>query len=301
MKNNTLKALIAALSLTVMVGALAGRGNSANSSSNNNSTTKTPQYSGTINADGSTALLPLAQEAAKQFIVKNPNATINVQPGGSGTGLKDVLAGTVEIGNSDIFAEEKLTADQSKALTDHKVCVVGFAVVVNSKVNVSNLTKQQVKDIFTGKVTNWKQVGGNDLKITIINRAKGSGTRATFTKYALDGTDETEGQALTQDSSGAVQKALATQDGGVSYLASSYTFDTANLSGIKTVQFDGVEMTPANIESGKYPIWSYEHMYTKGEAKDLSKAFIDYMSGNDFKSTVSKLGYIPISDMKTTR
>ena len=143
--------------------------------------------SGSITAAGSSALLPLVEQAAAQFMSKDPNAKINVQAGGSGAGLTMISQGSVNIGNSDLFASEKLNANQTADLVDHKVCVVGFATVVNPKVGINNLTKQQLKDIFTGKVTNWKDVGGPDQKIATINRPTSSGTRATFKKYALDG------------------------------------------------------------------------------------------------------------------
>ncbi|HBM75368.1 MAG TPA: phosphate-binding protein, partial [Clostridiaceae bacterium] len=151
-------------------------------------------------------------------------------------------------------------------------------------------TKQQLVDIFTGKVTNWKDVGGDDMKIVVVNRPTSSGTRATFKKYALDGKEETVGKALTEDSSGTVLKAVADTEGAVSYLALSYIND----SSIKALKLDGVEPTAENITSGKYPIWSYEHMYTKGAAEGVAKAFIDYMMGDEVEPLVEKLGYIPI-------
>lgn len=285
------------MALTITAGMFAGCGNT--SSGETNKTTE--QVSGTILADGSTALLPLAQEIAKEFTAKNPDATINVQGGGSGTGLNDVSAGNAQIGNSDVFAEEKLPQNKASELVDHKVCVVGFAAVVNSKVQVDSLTKQQLIDIFTGKITNWKQVGGNDLKIVILSRPKSSGTRATFKKYALDNNEEAEGQALQQDTSGAVAQNVKSIDGAISYLASSYTFNKANLEGIKVLKYESVEMTSANIENGTYPVWSYEHMYTKGKATGLTDVFIKYISGSDAKATIKNLGYIPISDMKVKR
>ena len=306
MKNKSLKSIIAAIAVTVMVGALAGCSSttsSTNKDSGTPATTTTPkvEISGSITASGSTALQPLAEEAAKSFQEKNTKATITVQGGGSGTGLKDSAAGNVQIGNSDVFAEEKLPADQAKSLVDHKVCVVGFAAVVNEKVTVTNLTKDQLVGIFTGKIKNWKEVGGSDMPIVILNRPTSSGTRATFKKYALGGLEEAQGTALTEDSSGAVSKTLKTTAGSISYLASSFLNNDANKQGLKVLQFGGVDMTPDNIASGKYDIWSYEHMYTKGEATDLTKAFLDYITGADFKATVTKLGYIPIADMKATR
>ena len=210
--------------------------------------------SGSITAAGSSALQPLVDQAAKQFMDKNPNAKISVQAGGSGTGLTQIAAGSIDIGDSDLFAAEKLDASKASALVDHKVCVVGFATVVNPSVKVDNVTKDQLKGIFTGKIANWKDVGGNDQKITVINRPSSSGTRATFKKYALDGQDEAQGLALTEDSSGAVAKAVGGTPGAISYLALSYT--NTNTTALKLLKLDGVDPTNDNIASGKYPIWS---------------------------------------------
>ncbi|MFL0247528.1 phosphate ABC transporter substrate-binding protein [Candidatus Clostridium stratigraminis] len=296
MKKNNLKLLIMALSITISTGLLVGCGSSAGQGSSS-----TGSVSGSITASGSTALQPLAEQAAKKFSDANPNATINVQGGGSGTGLTQVMQGAVDIGNSDIFAEDKLKPEEAKQLTDHKVAVVGIAIVVNSKVKVDNIKKDDLIKIFTGQITNWKEVGGDDMPINIINRPKSSGTRATFKKYALDGKDEVEGKALTEDSSGAVKKTIETTSGSIGYLASSFVYDPANLTGVKVIKLDDVEMNKDSITSGKYPIWAYEHMYVKGEAKDLTKAFIDYMGSSDAKTLIEKLGYIPTADMKVTR
>ncbi|MDA8160097.1 MAG: phosphate ABC transporter substrate-binding protein [Desulfobacteraceae bacterium] len=245
---------------------------------------------------GSTALQPLAEQAAKTFMEKKPEARVLVQGGGSGTGLTQVAQGGADIGNSDIFAEEKADIN-AKQLVDHKVCVVGFATAVNPKVTVTSLTQQQLIDIFSGKVTNWKEVGGNDQKIVIINRPKSSGTRATFKKYALKGTEEASGLSLTEDSSGTVRKTIAETPGAVGYLALSYIDPS-----IKALEFNGVAATVANITDGKYPVWSYEHMYTKGEPSGVAKEFLGYMMGPEVQGKlVAALGYIPVSEMKTSR
>ena len=162
-------------------------------------TAATTEVSGSITAVGSTALQPLAEGASKLFMQKNKNAKVQVQGGGSGTGLTQVQSGGADIGNSDIFAADKLTADQAKELVDHQVCVVGMATVVNPKIKVDNLTKQQLVDLFTGKITNWKDVGGDDKKVVIINRPASSGTRATFKQFGLGGAEEAQGLALTED------------------------------------------------------------------------------------------------------
>ncbi len=250
--------------------------------------------SGSIVALGSSALQPLVDEASRQFTGKNPQAQIQVQGGGSGTGLSQVASGGADIGNSDIFAEEKSGIDAA-SLVDHKVAVVGMAAVANADVGVDNLTKQQLIDIFTGKITNWKEVGGADQTITLVNRPKSSGTRATFFTYALNKQEEKEG--ITEDSSGTVKKIIAETKGAVGYLAFSYFDDT-----VKPLALDGVKPEENNVLDNSFPIWAYEHMYTKGEASGLAKTFLEYMVSEDVqKNLVPKLGYIPVTNMKVER
>ena len=255
------------------------------------------EISGSITLAGSTALQPLAEQIGKTFSEKNPKVTINVQGGGSGTGLNLVLQGTSNIGNSDVTAESKLDADKAKQLVDHKVCAIGFAVVANPNVGVDSLTKEQIQKIFTGEITNWKDVGGSDMKINVINRTKSSGTRATFKDTVMGGKEEKEGLGTTQDSNGNVENAIKSTDGAISYLALSYLTDSVK-NNVKALKIENVEASSENIISGKYPFWSYEHMYTKGEAKDVAKEYIDYVLSDENKETIKKLGYIPMSDMK---
>lgn len=247
-----------------------------------------------ILAVGSTALQPLVEAAGESFSADNPNYTITVQGGGSGTGLSQVEAGAVTIGNSDVFADEKDGVDASK-LADHKVAVVGMAPVVNKDAGVTDLSQQDLIDIFTGKVKNWSELGGADQEISVINRASGSGTRATFEKWGLDGAETIQTQE--QDSSGTVRKIVAETPGAISYLALSYLDDS-----IQALSLDGVEATPENIADNKWPIWSYEHMYTNGEPDANVKAFLDYIMTDDVQQgIVIELGYLPITDMKVER
>ena len=247
-----------------------------------------------ILAVGSTALQPLVEAAGESFSADNPNYTITVQGGGSGTGLSQVEAGAVTIGNSDVFADEKDGVDASK-LVDHKVAVVGMAPVVNKDAGVTDLSQQELIDIFTGKVKNWSELGGADQEISVINRASGSGTRATFEKWGLDGAETIQTQE--QDSSGTVRKIVAESPGAISYLALSYLDDS-----IQALSLDGVEATPENIADNKWPIWSYEHMYTNGEPDANVKAFLDYIMTDDVQQgIVIELGYLPITDMKVER
>ncbi|MCQ4085394.1 phosphate ABC transporter substrate-binding protein [Saccharibacillus sp. JS10] len=253
--------------------------------------------SGEILAVGSTALQPLVDQVGQNFMAENKDVTVQVQGGGSGTGLTQVSEGAADIGNSDVFAEEKLDADKAAELVDHQVAVVAMATVVNKDAGVTNLTKQQLLDIFKGTITNWKDVGGADQKITIVNRPSSSGTRATFEKYALGEKVENVPGAIEQDSSGTVKQIVADTKGAVGYLAFSYLDDT-----VTALSYDGVEPKEENVQSGEYPIWAYEHMYTKGEAEGATKAFLDYFMTEEVQNAdVTELGYIPVSSMEVKR
>lgn len=269
-------------------------GNGNNNASENGGEEKKEKVTGSITAVGSTAMQPLVEEAASQFQAENPGATINVQGGGSGTGLSQVNEGVVDIGNSDVFAEEKEGIDANK-LVDHKIAVVGMGPIVNKEAGVDNLTKTQLIDIFTGKIKNWKEVGGKDVDIVVINRAEGSGTRATFEKFGLDGAEPVKAQE--QDSSGTVVKIVSETPGAISYVAFSYFNDS-----VVPLKIDGVEPTQENVETNDWKIWAYQHMYTNGEPKGLTKAFIDYMLSDEIQSNlIPELGYIPVTGMKVER
>ncbi|CAI3255912.1 phosphate ABC transporter substrate-binding protein [Enterococcus cecorum] len=263
-----------------------------NASSTENSSANSKQVQ--IVAVGSTALQPLVESAQEQFVAKNANYQITVQGGGSGTGLSQVASGSVQIGNSDVFAEEKDGVDASK-LVDHQVAVVGMAPVVNKAVGVKNVTKDQLIAIFTGKVKNWQELGGKDQEIVVVNRASGSGTRATFEKWGLDGAKTI--QAQEQDSSGTVKKIVSSTPGAISYLALSYIDDS-----IEALSLDGVAPTAENIETNDWPIWSYEHMYTKGKPTKEIKKFLDYMVSDEVQEGLVKdLGYLPVTKMQVSR
>ncbi|MBP3961634.1 phosphate ABC transporter substrate-binding protein [Paenibacillus lignilyticus] len=298
--------IVVALMLTIGLAACGSKNEESTNTNSQNSGTNNAgageALSGSILATGSSALQPLVEQVSKKFMedAKYSGITVQVQGGGSGTGLTQVSGGQATIGNSDIFAEEKFTdadADKAKELVDHQVAVIAMATVVNKDIAVDNLTKQQLVDIFTGKVTNWKEVGGADEKITIVNRPGSSGTRKTFEKYALGTKSEDVKGSIQEDSSGTVKKLVAETPGAIGYLALSYIDDT-----VKTVKYEGVEATEANIVIGTYPVWAYEHMYTKGEPDAATKAFLDYMTSDEIQNAdVVELGYIPMSKMEVKR
>ena len=244
--------------------------------------------SGTVTASGSSALQPLAQDAADKFNAANPDCSVTVNGGGSGTGLQQVADGTVDIGNSDVAAEDKLDADVAATLVDHRVCVVTMAAVVNKDVGITSLTKDQLKGIFTAEITNWSEVGGPDEDIILVTRPSSSGTRALFQQWALDGEEEASNAALETDDSGTLLQNVQQNAGAIGYVALPYVM---NNSDVQTVAIDGVEPTLENTYNGTYPVWGYEHMYTNGEGSEAAQAFINYVMSDEFAPEIEAMGY----------
>ncbi|MGM0125018.1 phosphate binding protein [Enterococcus sp. AZ194] len=247
-----------------------------------------------ITAVGSSALQPLVETVAEDYQTNHPGRFINVQGGGSGTGLSQVQSGAVEIGNSDLFAEEKSGIDATK-LVDHKVAVVGIAPIVNKNIGIKNISMENLRKVFLGEITNWKELGGTDEEIVILNRAAGSGTRSTFEKWVLNG--ETAVKSQEQDSSGMVRQIVADTPGAISYTAFSYITNE-----VATLTVDNVAPTDENVTTNDWQIWAYEHMYTKGKPTDLTKEFLDYVLSDEIQEKiVGELGYIPVSKMTVER
>ena len=239
----------------------------------------------TITASGSSALLPLVKEAAAAYQSKHPDVKVNVSAGGSYVGINQAMTKAVDIGDSDVIAPG------NSGLKDHKVAVVGFAIIVNNDAGVQALSRKQLRDIFSARINNWKQVGGKDQAITVINRPRSSGTRAVFNATVM-GTSKINESGLVEDSSGQVVNTVATTPGSISYVALAYT-KGKNLTVAKV---DNVAPTEDNIEHGKYAIWSYEHMFTHAGSNPQSEDFIKFVMAS--KETLAKLGYIPVNEMK---
>lgn len=247
--------------------------------------------SGHVVAVGSTALQPLVTQAAQLFQQEQPGVTVDVQGGGSVLGLQAVTTHKADIGDSDIYADPAQYPDPN--LTDHLVCVVPFAMIVNPDVTVTSLTQDQIVGIFsTGQITNWKQVGGPDLAIVPVVRPATSGTRATFRKYVLDGRDE-NGRLLSSDSSQTVRQVVAQTPGAIGYLAESVVDPTVHV-----VAIDGQQPSQASIAAGRYAFWGFEHMYTLGDNGGPVEAFLDFMLTPAIQRLAQQLGYIPIASMQ---
>jgi phosphate transport system substrate-binding protein len=289
----------ATLALAAFLGCDKSQPPSPETSATGASVAPTDTNKGTVRVSGSSALQPLVNAAKEKYETKNKGASIEVTAGGSKKGLTDAASGAVHVGDSDIFAPDDLKAQ----LVDHKVAVVGFAAMANKgpfNEKVTSVSLDQLAKIFTGTIKDWKDLGGTAQPIAIINRAPASGTRTVFGNIVLGGDKFVE--SSTEDNSGALVAKLEQTKGAISYLALSFKKDSLLTLSLKT-DAGVVDPTTPNITSGAYPIWSYEHMYTKGEAAGPAKAFLDYVTSAEFQTGVlpNVPGFIPVVQMKVSR
>ncbi len=252
----------------------------------NTGTAPNDNATGTITIDGSSALQPLVAKGATEYQAANKSANITVNAGGSSKGVADVESGAVQIGDSDLFSQ---TVDATKYtdLVDHQVAVVIFAVVVNPDVaaKITNLTTQQIQQIFGGQITNWSALGGPNETITTVERPAGSGTRGTFSKYVMQGMPSNPAQTLAKDDSGALGTAVSTTPGAIGYIATSFIGNGGSLNGkITPVCIDGQKPSPDAVTNNDYKFWNFEHMYTKGAATGLADSFIKYLLSDAFQT-----------------
>lgn len=253
---------------------------------------------GKITVNGSTALLPMTLQAAKEFQKLHPKVKIAASGKGSVTGPQAVKKGIAEIGACDWDASTDVPGFKAFAgQVANKVAVIPFATFVNKSVKVDSLTTEQLKGIFSGKITNWKDVGGADEDIVVITRSFGSGTRVNYQSKALDGGDIVKKEKNYKEvgSSGDMKTAVATTPNSIGYIDLTYITG----SDVKALKHNGVEATADNVINGKYKIWSYGYYMTKGQPTGATKEFIEYVQSKKFQdSSLKKLKFIPISAMK---
>lgn len=256
----------------------------------------------TVTVMGSTALGPIMKKAAEDFMKANPGVQIAVSGGGSMTGLNQVASGGCHIGISDVFA----TPDQEKGgVQNHNIVVQPFTLVANPGVGVKTLSTLQAEQLFTGKVTNWKEVGGRDQKVVRVIRPESSGTRAVQKKVILHD-QEFAKDVLIQDSTGAVVTSVATTPGAVSFVELEHLEKNKNrLAGIA---YNGVECSNEAVRSGKYPIFSFGHAYTNPakltdpKVKQAVDAFLAFVLSPAFQQgSVLKAGYLPVDYVKSLK
>jgi phosphate transport system substrate-binding protein len=255
---------------------------------------KAAPLTGKVAITGSTASLPLTQEAGKQFKAKNPGVTVTATGTSSLAGAQAVSKGTVQIGACDWNATKAVPGFSAfPGLIAYPIAVVPFTTIVNKNVQVSNLTTKQLQDIFAGRVKNWSQVGGQNAPIVVVNRAVGSGTRVNFQAKLLKGATIAKiGKEVA--SGGAMATAVSTTPNAIGYIDLAKVTTT-----MKSVKYNGVAATTTNVINKTYPGWAYTYYLTKGQPTGATKAFIDYVRSTGFQNTTVKtMKFIPLTSMK---
>jgi phosphate transport system substrate-binding protein len=232
---------------------------------------------------GSTAFQPFAEKLADQFMQQNPEINVTVQGGGSAVGIQSTLSQAADIGMADLVE----LPEEARHLVATEVARDGIAIVVNPQNPVAGLTSQQVRDIFSGAISNWKQVGGDDRPVTVVSREAGSGTRSSFEQIL--GKISLTREALIQDSNGTIRETVANDANAVGYLSHGLINDK-----IKPVKVDGADCTTPEIISGSYKLVRPVYLLTLEPPSGPVKQVIDYMLSPEGQSTIDGCGLIPV-------
>jgi phosphate transport system substrate-binding protein len=231
---------------------------------------------------GSTAFQPFAEKLADQYMTLHPDVAVTVQGGGSAVGIQSANSGAAQIGMADLV----ILPEEAKALTATIVAKDGIAVVVNPQNKVVNLSTDQVRDIFNGKITNWKEVGGDDIPITVVSREAGSGTRSSFEQIVGD--INLKKDALIQDSNGTIRETVANDANSIGYLSHGLINEK-----IKALKVDDQECTTESIIAGNYKIVRPIFLLVKGSLQGEIKNFIDYILSDEGQKTIKADGLLP--------
>lgn len=251
----------------------------------------------TISIKGSDTMVILAQRWAEEYMKKHSDVSIQVTGGGSGTGISALINGTTNICTSSrpmtLSERDKLKQRYSSLGCEVKTSKDGVSLYVNESNSVNELTLQQIKDIYTGIVTNWKEVGGNDSKIILYGRENSSGTYAYFRDFVLKGQDYA-GATQSMPGTGAVVNAISRDINGIGYGGAAYGKGIKFVKVKKDANTPGYEPNAENIKAGVYPVTRYLYFYLRNKPTGEMKDFIDWVLSDEGQSVVVKVGYFPI-------
>jgi phosphate transport system substrate-binding protein len=248
-------------------------------------------YAEKLVIEGSTTVLPIAQKAAEVFMQQNSSADISVRGGGSGVGISSLIDGTCDIANSsrpikDTELDKAVT--NGKSIKAHVIAMDGIAVIVNPSNPVNALTKKDIKDIYTGKISNWSRSGGSDQKIVVISRDTSSGTFEAFGELVLD-KQKVRPDAVMQASNQAIASTVAKTPGAIGYVGLGFID-----SGVKALEINGVVPSKETVLNNKYPVGRPLFMYTDGEPKGLTKDFIEFIKSPDGQRIADEEGFVAL-------
>lgn len=251
----------------------------------------------TITVKGSDTMVILAQRWAEIYMSKHPNVTIQVTGGGSGVGISALINGTTDIANASRpmkkSEREKLKQRYNTLGVEIKTAKDGLSLYVSQSNSVKELSIDQIKQIYTGKITNWKQLGGKDVKIIVYGRENSSGTYVYFKDNVLGGADYTS-TMQSLPGTAAVVNAVAKDKNGIGFGGAAYAKGIRLLKVKKDGNSKAYEPTEENIKKGDYPITRYLYMYTRTKPSGAMKQYIDWVLSSEGQSVVSKVGYFPI-------
>ncbi|MDN5308010.1 MAG: phosphate transport system substrate-binding protein [Eubacteriaceae bacterium] len=278
-----LKTVLVSLLVGASVMAFAGCGSS---SSTDSSSSDSAAIAGEINGGGSTSVQKIIDAAGSEFSALNPDVTFTYSGTGSSDGIKGASEGTYSFG----CASRELKEEEKPGLTELVFAYDGIAIVVNPANTVTGLTAEQIKQIYTGEITNWSAVGGADAPIVVVSREDGSGTRSA-TEELLDFEDQLKTDATIKEGNGNVQTTVAGNENAIGYVSLTYVDDT-----VKAVTVDGVEATVENVKSGDYAVSRpFLAMYDETVVDDATLAFLDFLMSDDGQTIVEKHGGISIN------
>ncbi len=258
----------------------------------------TSAWAGNITVKGSDTLLILAQKWAETYMGQHTDVKIQVSGGGSGIGFAALQNQTTDLCDASRKAKAAEIANCIKAFgarpTEYKVALDGLSVYVNPENPLKELTVAQVGDIFTGKIKNWKEVGGPDMPITLYSRENSSGTYEFFKEHILKGKDFAA-SAQTMPGTAALVQAVTKDKGGIGYGGAAYGGTSKHLLIKADDSSPAIEPSEENIENGTYPIWRYLYVYVnpaldKGEVG----AYLKWIRGDDGQKYVKDVGYFPL-------
>lgn len=252
-----------------------------------NGTEENADLSGNISMAGSTSMEKLANAAAESFMAKYPGVMVTAEFTGSSAGVEAVTAGSVDIGNSSRALKD---SEKEAGAVENIVAIDGIAVVVDPANIIEGLTKQQLTDIYTGKVKNWSEVGGEDGVIIVVGREAGSGTRGAFEE--LLEIEDACAYANELDSTGAVMAKVASTPGAIGYVSLDVIDDS-----VIAVALDGVAPTVDNIKAGDYFLSRPFVMATMGEISEQNEvvqAFFEYLASEEGKEVIEAVGLITV-------
>lgn len=299
MRNKAKKIVISILSIVMLVGLFTACSNDSEGNNNINPTnvpTQSPvgsndnntenKLKGSLTMAGSTSMEKLANALAEAFMIKYSDVTVTAEFVGSSAGIEQVLAGSVDIGNASRGVKD---SEKSAGAVENVVAIDGIAVIVDKSNTVTNLAIEQLIDIFTGKINNWNQVGGNNQPIVVVGREAGSGTRGAFEEIL-----EIEDKAVYANeinSTGAVMGKVASTPGAIGYVSIDILNDT-----VAALKLEGIEPTSENIKAGSYFLSRPFVMATVEEISsqnEIVQAFFEYIYSDEGVQVIQSVGLIP--------